>query len=125
MLWLLKLVSPISAIAKEIARVKTVAENGKTDQARIAARERVSTLEAELVARQANRALGGRMTAWVQFVWAAPFILYNAKLIIWDKMLKLGVTDPLSGDLMDLQLRIVTFYFGGVAAIGVVRAIRG
>ncbi|MBL3567226.1 hypothetical protein JMM59_19760 [Rhodovulum sulfidophilum] len=56
--------------------------------------------------------------------WAAPFILYNAKLLIWDNVLVLDATDALSADLLDLQLRIVTFYFGGAAAIGVVRALR-
>jgi len=35
-----------------------------------------------------------------------------------------GATDALSADLLDLQLRIVPFYFGGAAAIGVVRALR-
>jgi len=73
---------------------------------------------------QQNRALGGRLTAWVQIAWAAPFIAYNAKLVVWDKMLALGTTDPLSGDLMDLQSIIVGLYFGGAAAIGVVRAIK-
>jgi hypothetical protein len=107
-------------LAKEIARAYRSRQDAQTEQERIAAEVTIARLEA----RQANRALGGKVTALVQAAWAAPFIAYNAKLVVWDKMLGFGVTDPLSGDLMALQFQIVTFYFGGAAAIGVARALR-
>lgn len=109
-----------SGLAKELRRAFEARANAQTEQERIEAELRIAHLEA----RQASRALGGRLTAWVQAIWAAPFILYNAKLLIWDKVLGLGATDPLSQSLMDLQLRIVTFYFGGAVAIGAINAIR-
>ena len=109
-----------TGLAKEIARAYRSRQDARTEQERIAAEVTIARLQA----RQANRALGGRITALVQTAWAAPFIAYNCKLVIWDKMLSLGATDPLSADLMALQLQIVTFYFGGAAAIGVVRALR-
>lgn len=90
------------------------------DKDRIAADLEIARLEE----RQANRALGGRITALVQAAWAAPFVLYTFKLVVFDKVLGLGATDPLSPELLALQERIVTLYFGGAAAIGVVKAIR-
>lgn len=90
------------------------------DKDRIAADLEIARLEE----RQANRALGGRITALVQAAWAAPFVVYTFKLVVFDKVLGLGATDPLSPELLALQERIVTLYFGGAAAIGVVKAIR-
>lgn len=95
-------------------------EEAKTDAERIAADVEIARLQE----RQANRALGGRITAWVQAAWAAPFIIYDWKLLVWDKVLGAGVTDDLSADLMTMQLRIAMFYFGGAAAVGVVRALK-
>tara|TARA_Y100000815_G_scaffold237814_1_gene231830 strand:+ start:829 stop:1200 length:372 start_codon:yes stop_codon:yes gene_type:complete len=107
-------------IGRSIAAAYQARHDAKTEQDRISADLEIARLEQQ----QANRALGGRLTAWVQCLWAAPFIAYNAKLVVWDKVLGLGATDPLSVSLMDLQLRIVTFYFGGAAAVKVVRALR-
>ena len=47
----------------------------------------------------------------MQAAWAAPFIVYNAKVIIWDKVLKLGVTDPLGQFEQNIGMIIVGFYF--------------
>jgi len=44
--------------------------------------------------------------------------------VIWDKLLWLGATDSLCQSLMVTQITIVTFFFGGAAAIGVVRVIK-
>lgn len=107
-------------VVKALARAYEQRSNAKTEQERIAAEVHIAQLEAN----QRNRELGGRVTAIVQALWAAPFVVYNAKLIIWDKVLGLGATDPLSAPLYDTQVAIVSFYFGGAAAIGVVRAIR-
>ena len=104
----------------QLSRAYAARHSAATEQERIAA----SITIAQLEERQSNRALGGRLTAIVQAVWAAPFILYNAKLVVWDKVLGLGATDPLSADLMALQATLVTFYFGGNALVGVVRAVR-
>lgn len=90
------------------------------DRERIAADMEIARLETA----QANRALGGKITALVQAAWAAPFIAYNWKLIVWDKILGLGATDTLSSTLLEMQATIAMFYFGGAAAIGVVRAIK-
>ena len=81
--------------------------NATNDADRINAEIKIAQLEA----RQGVLVSGGKMTAMVQFLWAAPFIIYNAKLIVWDKVLGLGATDPLSPALYDVQTIIVGFFF--------------
>lgn len=107
-------------VASSLAKAYADRNNAQTEQARIAANVQIARLEE----RQANRALGGRITAWVQAVWAAPFIIYTWKLIVWDKVLGMGATDELSLQLLEMQTLIVGLYFGGAAGIGVVRALR-
>lgn len=121
MIFLGKILSWITGdLSRSLANAYAAKQNATTEQERIKSEVDIAVLNT----RQANRALGGRLTAIIQGSWAAPFILYRAKLLVWDKMLGLGVTDPLSPELLALELRIVTFYFGGAAAIGVVRALR-
>lgn len=79
----------------------------KNDSERLAAEVDIARLEA----RQASHAIGGRWITLIQIAWALPFVLYNGKLIVWDKMLGWGVTDPLSPELYTLQSVIVGFFF--------------
>lgn len=50
--------------------------------------------------------------------------VYLAKLLIWDKVLGLGVTDPLLGWSGTVANTIVTFYFGKRAIENVARIIK-
>lgn len=47
----------------------------------------------------------------VRGLFAAPFIVYLWKLIVWDKVFGIGVTDDLSADLWRIFAIIITFYF--------------
>lgn len=51
------------------------------------------------------------VTRWIRPAFAFPFILYNAKIIIWDKILEFGTTSPLSAELWNLQMIIFGAYF--------------
>ena len=42
---------------------------------------------------------------------ALPFVIYNAKLVLWDKVLGLGSTDGLSAELFQVELACIGFYF--------------
>ena len=55
-------------------------------------------------------------TAMVRPLFAFPFIIYDAKLVIWDKVLALGTTDPLSSDLLKIEMIIIGAYFIGISA---------
>jgi hypothetical protein len=106
---LLALINPIAGIATEIAKYKTVALSATTDRARIEAEERVDALQARRDVMVAES--GSRINLFIRAGFTLPFVVYNAKLIIWDKVLSLGSTDPLSADLYHVQLAVIGFYF--------------
>lgn len=54
---------------------------------------------------------GNIVTRSVRPLFAIPFILYTWKLIIWDKLLGWGVTDPLGQELTTLMWVIVGAFF--------------
>ncbi|MEP0518583.1 MAG: hypothetical protein ABJO09_00905 [Hyphomicrobiales bacterium] len=105
MIWLAKLLDLISGpIAGSLADAYKARQEAKSDQDRIAAEERISTLEAQ-------SRVHGRLESVLRALIAAPFIVYLWKLIIWDKLLKLGVTDSLSTHLWNVFYIILGFYF--------------
>ncbi len=52
-------------------------------------------------------------TAIIRPLLAAPVIIYLRKVVIWDKVLGLGATDPITGMVADWTGLIVTAYVGG------------
>lgn len=89
----------------------------RNDGDRIAAEVDIARLHARLDAHR----IGGRWITLVQIAWALPFVIYNAKLIVWDKVLGWGVTDPLSPELYTLQSVIVGFFFLTTTVRGLAR----
>jgi hypothetical protein len=94
----------IGSIVGKLAEAYKARENAKTDQERIAADERIAMLQAQASAQRP-------VDAWMRIGFAMPFALFNAKIIVWDKMLGLGRTDPLSPDLIKVELVVIGFYF--------------
>jgi hypothetical protein len=85
---------------------------------RIAADLAAKEIEAEIEARKQASAIivaeqGRWYTAIVRPLLAAPVILYLWKVIVWDKVLGLGTTDPITGMIADWTGMIVTAYVGG------------
>lgn len=85
---------------------------------RIAADLAAKEIEAEIDARrQANTLLiaeqGRWYTAIIRPLLAAPVIIYLWKVIVWDKVLGLGMTDPLGGAVAEWAGLIVMTYVGG------------
>ena len=56
---------------------------------------------------------GWWVTAMIRPLFAYPLILYWAKVIIWDKLLGWGTTDPLTGMIGEWAGWIILAYFGG------------
>jgi len=99
----------IAAIGKEIRLAREAELKATNDSERIAAQVRVKELEGQQASvLQAQR---DNVERWVRVGWAVPFILYNAKLVIYDKMLGWGVTDPLSAELTYIQMTVLGGYF--------------
>ena len=50
-------------------------------------------------------------TRWIRPLFALPFIIYNLKVVVWDKVLGLGTTDVLSDQYWQLQMIVFGAYF--------------
>lgn len=99
----------IAAIGKELNQAYQARLSAKNDQERIEAEKLIAQLEARqgvLIAEQ-----GSWMTRWIRPAFAFPFIIYNFKIVVWDKVLGWGVTDPLTEQFWQLQMIIFGAYF--------------
>lgn len=100
---------PLTRITEKLVDARLELARAQTDKERIAAEAAVRQLEARervLIAEQ-----GHWMTQWIRPAFAAPFVIYNAKIIIWDKVLGLGATDGLSAEYWQLQMVVFGAYF--------------
>lgn len=109
--FLLSLFNPLERIGTKLIEAKIASTNATTDQARIAAEERVKHLE---MRRDTLVAEAG--SPWNQFVRAGlsiPFMIYLWKLVVWDKVIMGGrvATDDLSNNLWWIMMTVIGFYF--------------
>ncbi len=110
---LLGLADPISKITQAITDEKVKLAAAANDKERIASQERVSALEARRSVLMAE-ASGSPLNSFIRAGFALPFVVYNAKLVLWDKVLAVftnGTTDPLSPELVQIELACIGFYF--------------
>lgn len=113
---------PLTAISNDIKEAYQSKLNAQNDRERIAADERINLLEARkttILAAQSDP-----FERWVRILFALPFIVYTWKLILYDKVLAWGVTDPLSADLTQLMWIIVGGYFVDVTVSKVTRILK-
>jgi hypothetical protein len=99
----------IKAIGSELRQARLDQLNAANNSERIAADLRVKELEAQqsiILAAQ-----GDRFERWVRIGFALPFLIYLNKLLIWDKVLGLGTTDPLSPMLTEAMWVILGGFF--------------
>lgn len=78
---------------------------GKEIEAEIEARKKASAV---IIAEQ-----GRWYTAIIRPLLALPVIIYFWKVIVWDKVLGFGTTDPITGMIADWTGMIITAYVGG------------
>ena len=117
---LIGLISPLTGIADRLARAYEAKQNANTEAERIRADVEIEQLQA----RQKVLINGGKVTAVIQAAWALPFILFTWKVIVWDKILGLGVTDGLGDNERILGQTIAGFYFLTAGAMQITKAIR-
>ena len=106
---------PFAKAAVDAYRAKLSAENtSEKIAADLAARELAVEQREREVAGQVVIAEQGRWyTALPRPLFASAFIVYIWKVVVWDKVLGLGSTDPLSGDVAQWAMIVLTAYFGG------------
>ena len=75
-------------------------------------------LEADLTIRQleARQSVliaeqGSGITRWIRPAIAFPFVAYLWKVVLWDKVLGFGATDPLSTELGEIMMVMIGAYF--------------
>ena len=106
---------PFAKAAVDDYRAKLTAENtSEKIAADLAARELdVEKREAELASQVVIAEQGRWYTALPRPLFAFAFVIYVWKVVVWDKVLGLGTTDGLSGDVAQWAMIVLTAYFGG------------
>jgi hypothetical protein len=72
-----------------------------------------SSRERELASEIVIAEQGRWYTALPRPLFAFAFIIYVWKVVVWDKVLGLGTTEALSGEVSQWALIVLTAYFGG------------
>jgi hypothetical protein len=121
------LTGPIVADVIKVHKARLAAENS---QDRTAADLAAKAIEAEIEVRKSADALiiaeqGRWYTAIIRPLLALPVVIFMWKVIVWDKVLGLGSTDALTGDVATWSGAIVTTYVGGRSLEKIAKTIWG
>jgi hypothetical protein len=116
---------PFARAAVDAYRAKLAAENtSEKIAADLAARElAVEQRERELANAMVIAEQGRWYTAVPRPLFAIAFIIYVWKVVVWDKVLGLGTTDALTGDVSQWATIVLTAYFGGRSLEKIVRVL--
>lgn len=125
--WLASLITgPLLQSAIDAYKAKLAAGNtAEKVEADLVARElEVQAKEREIDANVLIAEQGSWFTRWVRPLWAAPFVIWTWKVVVWDKVLGWGTTDELSGMIGTLCITISACYFGGRSLETIARGLR-
>ena len=114
----------INGITNAISNEKIALLKATTDQERIASQERINTLEAKRTAMLVD-SQHSSLDMWVRAGLSIGPATYITKIFLWDKVLKMGVTDPVTPDQWQVLMAVVGFYFLYSGAVSVARIFRG
>ena len=106
---------PFAKAAVDAYRAKLAADNtSEKIAADLAARElAVTQREAEVNAQIVTVEQDKWYTALPRPLFAYAFVIYVWKVVVWDRVLGLGSTSPLAGDVAQWAMIVLTAYFGG------------
>jgi hypothetical protein len=99
----------LSGVADRIGDAYERKLQAQTDSEKMQIDAEIATLTLQqqvLIAEQANW-----LTRWIRPAFALPFVIYDFKIVVWDKVLKLGTTDPLSSEFWQLQMIVFGAFF--------------
>lgn len=99
----------LGTIAKSLEQAHRDKLNAQTDKAKLEADIKISELEAQRAV--ILQAQSDRVERWVRVLFALGPVIYFNKIFIWDKVLGLGATDPLSPELNHVAMIILGGYF--------------
>ena len=106
---------PFAKAAVDAYRAKLSAENtSEKIAADLAARElSVEQREAEVATQVVVAEQGRWYTALPRPLFAFAFVIYVWKVVVWDRVMGLGSTPALTGDVAQWAMIVLTAYFGG------------
>jgi len=106
---------PFAAAAVKAYQAKLSSENtSEKIAAGLASRELdVEQRERELATQAVIAEQGRWYTALPRPLFAFAFVIYVWKVVVWDRVLGLGTTAALSGDVAQWAMMVLTAYFGG------------
>lgn len=110
----------INSITNAIANEKIAQLKATTEEDKLASQERINTLEAKRAAMLAD-SQHSSLDMWVRAGLAVGPSAYITKIFLWDKVLKMGVTDPVTPDQWQVLMAVVGFYFLYSGAVSVAR----
>lgn len=104
------LFTTVNTVSNNLSNERINLQNATTDRERNEIQERISALnatQAVLVAESAK----SKVPVYVQMLATLPWVLYIAKVVIWDKMLGWGSTPTLSPQEWYLCYLVYGFWF--------------
>lgn len=106
---------PFAKAAVDAYRARLSADNtSEKIAADLASREiAVEQRERELATELLIAEEGRWYTALPRPLFSLAFVVYVWKVVVWDRVLGLGSTAPLSGDVSQWAMIVLTAYFGG------------
>lgn len=115
MKWLVNILS-LPILNSFVAAYKAKLEAGNTKDAK-AVELAVAEIQAEIAARHAAKEViiaeqGHWYTAVIRPLFALPFVIFAWKVIVWDKVLKMGTTDAIDPNMWSVFMAVVASYFG-------------
>jgi hypothetical protein len=114
--WLISLITgPFFGLALKAYTAKLQAGNTSENiEATLAARALdLDRREAEVNANVVIAEQGNFLTRMVRPLMAMPFIIFLWKVVVFDKVLGLGTTDPLDPKMWGVFMAVVVAYMGG------------
>jgi hypothetical protein len=109
-----------SSVAEKLLEAGEARSKAQTAEAKLEAELEIARLKNQ----QASRELAGFAFIVVLLAWATPYILYDWKLLVWDKILGAGVTDPLSEELSSSRKRVMEFFFATAVGFRAIQLIK-
>lgn len=82
------------------------------------------TRDVEVAADIVKAEQGRWYTACIRPLMALPFIIFTWKVIVFDKVLAMGSTDPLDSNMWGVFMSVVIAYFGGRSIEKVARILK-
>lgn len=101
--------SPLTTIVDKIAETKIALAKEENAERKIQLERDLAVLEAKKAT--ILQAQKDPFERWIRIGFAFPFLIYINKLVVWDKVLGLGKTDPLSAELSSIMMLILGAYF--------------